>query len=148
MTETQMKALFEIIRAAYPSARVPPGAASVYEAVLHRYSFDEVRDALMRHIATSPWAPTPADLAKQCALAEINAPVPSVAWDTAVVASMNGGGKNLHPLVKKALQHIGGASALRYSENPATIRAQFLAAYREYLEAEVHSIVTSGGGEQ
>lgn len=59
------------------------------------------------------------------------------------VRERDGDGPVLHPLVKEALNQVGGASAFRQSDSPSIVRAQLGRVYRDLRAAAVRELQAS-----
>lgn len=106
---------------------------------------DSVVDSL---IATEKWLPSIAQIREAAADTALQLPTESAALTQiyARIAWTREGDDtrpDVHPLVKKALDLVGGYPAFRTSEDPAVVRGQFGRIYRDLRAAEIRHVQTS-----
>jgi hypothetical protein len=90
-----------------------------------------------RMIATrqSPWFPTVAEI--RAAVLDYELPNEAAALEQVEARVRLGVESPLHPLVKRALDLVGGVYSYRTAEEPTVIRGQFLRLYRSLREDAV-----------
>jgi hypothetical protein len=115
------------LRAAFPNANLPAETVAIYEAALADLDPADVERAVVARIKTSRFFPTVAEIREQVAETNLALPGPIEAWNQACDSDPG----ERAPLVTEALRSIGGSWAVRTSENPIAIRAQFLKFYGE-----------------
>jgi len=158
MSDETMAKVFMMLSRAYPDwaskyLQGEEGAQTMrlYARLLGDIPDDVLEAATLDHIANSPWWPKMDELRKRCVALMANItdlPSPYEAWalvcryirHPSVPRYHNGAIRDdqepLPPLIRRAMEGIGGEEALRMSENPAADRARFIEAYEALLERE------------
>lgn len=142
MPEVTPNGLLADLMAAFPRTRIDPATVRVYLAALKDLPIQALERAVAALIRTSEWFPTVAAIRLAVAEHTLALPTESEAlqqieerqrWSrltresgTAAVPP-----PEFHPLVKAALDRVGGFPAFRASDDPTVIRGQFGRLYRE-----------------
>lgn len=125
---------------AFPDRRIPEATVSVYERELADVPLDALEGAVRELIRVSDYFPRVAEVRRRAAarvhvlpseadaLAQVSA---RTAWTRLDERERPDTPPALHPLVKDALDLVGGAYAFKSSDNPSVVRGQFLNLYRE-----------------
>lgn len=107
---------------------------------------EEVVCAAVRHIRrTSEWFPTVAAIRQEAAERMLALPSEADAL-TQIEARVQWGREQrgdapfVHPLVKEAVDHVGGFYSMRSAEEPTVIRGQFLRLYRELRSRQLLAV--------
>lgn len=137
---TTIKALID----AYPRQDVPPDTVRLYRDMLADIDPQELWLAVQRHIATSRWFPSVAEIRESVVAGRATDwPSEIEAWDWALYhASCSGEGVTRDPerqrfaLANTAVQHAGGWIALGQTtdEDRHWFQRRFLEAYRSLIE--------------
>lgn len=110
---------------------------------------EDLEAAALEHQLTSKFFPSPSELralaverslhlpAEYEALSQVEA---RVVW-ARQPESTRGDPPPIDPLVREALEHVGGYYAFRASDRPAVIRGQFLTYYREMRAETVRAAI-------
>lgn len=140
----EFRKLMQFLNSAYPRFTLEPETIEVYYQILKDLSLDLVKAAILQLITEdSPWCPS-AGQVRSCAfnLIEQQLGVPS-AWDAwAEVCKRFGthGHSSLpefsHPLIKRAVDGVGGWRLLCMSTNAIADRARFVQAYEALAKRE------------
>ncbi len=133
MKESELTALFAILRSAYPGATVTEKTIPLYQTMLADLDTLEVRRAVYEHIATSNWFPTVSQLRTRVARHQVLAPSEAEALHQVVTKH-----RPLHPLVKEAFELTGGTWEYNRTDNQTAWRAQFRDTYNSLVEVAVH----------
>lgn len=118
-------AAIAILRDAYPRSNFPDRTIQLYGAALGSLPDDAVVAAVNELIQTSEFLPTIAAIKRAVAEREMRLPSAEDAWEIAERGSL----RNAPEPVRRAAEHVGGRWQILNSENPTTVRAQFLRAY-------------------
>jgi hypothetical protein len=135
-----------MLQAAYPRMQFGEESLKVYELALADIEPPLLRTAVLRHISTSKWFPTIAEL-RQAATAivlqtdgQLSAPE---AWGM-VLREVRLVGHwrtpRLGPVVRRAVEAIGGWRQLCLSENSTADRARFIEAYTILRKREAQRV--------
>ena len=127
MTRQDSVELFVLLGAAYPREPITEAQIGLYEAFLAPYAFDTVRNAVLRHIAQSPWFPRISDLL--ALIAEPDTVSADQAWAEVQrqirSVGVYGTPQWSHPAIAAAVTALGWEAVCR-STNPEADRAHFL----------------------
>jgi len=134
----------QFLNSAYPRFTLEPETIEVYYQILSDLPLDLVEAAILQLITEdSPWCPSVGQI-RSCAfdMLDRESGVPT-AWDAwAEVTRRFGthGHSRLpefsHPLIKQAVDGVGGWRALCMSENAIADRARFVQAYETLAKRE------------
>lgn len=125
------KGLVAKLMLAYPRQELTEGSVNLYAAAIVGLELPVAAQAVDLASATYTYFPNLAELLQAVSRVAIGAPEPEGAWAQAQ------GDPPRHPLVQRALAEIGGRSAIRMSERPGVLHAQFVRRYQELLR-EAH----------
>lgn len=141
MTHKEAIALVGMLFAAYPKFEVPKETIQLYQQFMLDLDADLAKAAVVRHIATSKYFPTIAEL-RDAVMSFDNIPNASDAWAEVLqqlrAVGSYGRPKFSHPVVKKAVDAIGWTS-LCWSEQIGVERAHFIKIYETYRGREVEN---------
>lgn len=115
------------IQVAYPTRSFPDATAELYGRMLADLDPAAVTRAVERLIKGSEFPPTIHAIRREVAEETLQLPSPEEAWDIALHGRVRGAA----PEVRAAVDAVGGRWALLHSDNPSTVRAQFLKSYGE-----------------
>jgi hypothetical protein len=127
MTRPSAAAAIAILRAAYPGKGFPDKTVELYGRMLGDLDPGAVTRAVERLIYGSEFLPTIHAIRREVAEEALGLPTPEEAWDIALTGSL----LQAAPEVRNAVDAVGGRWALLHSDNPTTVRAQFLKSYGE-----------------
>lgn len=143
--EPNLNDLLNTLRLAYPRDAIPVETYGLYGRLLLDLPLDAVAAAVDDCICTSRFFPSLHDL--RAAAAERMLGLPNEAAALAQVEARAAWGRDrdgdapvVDPLVKEALEHVGGFHGYRHAEKPAVFRGQFLNLYREMRAAAIHEL--------
>ena len=113
----------------------------LYEKFLEDIADELLLSAVEAHIASSKWWPKVAELRSQCAdLAAQSQGLPSAfeAWAEVKVATRNHSCEFSTPLIRKAMDGVGGLQAFRLSDtdHESAWRARFYQSYETLVKRE------------
>lgn len=130
------------LKAAFPDSVLLPETVVVYTTALKRYDPDLVQKAVGRLILQTRFLPRIGEIVEAIAEEALQLPTPVEAWAEAEGRSMSSWPYERTPLVTQAMHLVGGQWAIRYSENPSTVYAQFRDLYaglrRDKLDGFIH----------
>lgn len=140
--------LLESLMLAFPREKVTPATIGVYTRSLGDLPRDALERAVGDVISTEHFFPSIARLRERTCERVLALPTEEAALSQIEARQRwsresehtRGESPVVHPLVKEALDHMGGASAFRMSENPSMLRAQFLTMYRGMRAESVRSM--------
>jgi hypothetical protein len=121
---------------AFPQREISRETVSIYVKHLQDIGPAEMEAAVQRLIRTSSRFPTIRELRE--AVAEASLALPT---EVEALALVNGGVRGLHPLVREALEAVGGYHAWRVTDEPGVMRGQFSRIYREMRAARLNEFV-------
>jgi hypothetical protein len=121
--------LIGLLCASYPSASIPAETVKTYARLLADLDPDELEPVVVGHVATSRFFPSVAELRQAVVERRLALPSREEAWERASAATADLPIAELTPPERAALDHVGGRYAIRSSEAPSVLRAQFLKAY-------------------
>jgi hypothetical protein len=127
MTPSSAAPAIAILRAAYPGKGFPDQTVELYGRMLADLDPAAVTRAVERLIYGSDFLPTIHAIRREVAEETLALPMAEQAWDIALHGNLRGA----PPEVRAAVDSVGGRWALLYSDNPTTVRAQFLRSYNE-----------------
>lgn len=148
-SESQIKAVFGMLSAAYPQAGVTAATLAVYVRTLADLDPQILDAAAADCISRLKFFPTVAEIreaAAQVASLRFGPPSPGEAWAEVVSAIREVGSWGSpswsHPRIGEAVRQVGGWRNLCLSENQAADRARFLEIYAEASRREAYDAVT------
>jgi hypothetical protein len=132
MTPRQADTLLQALAAAYPRHPFSKGTRSLYMAFLVGLDYEAAHNGVKRHIATSKWFPTVAEIRDAAAAESAPALEADQAWPE-VLAAVSRYGRNktpefADPMISKAVDAVGW-DAICNSTNIGVERAHFLRAF-------------------
>lgn len=144
MTTKQAMEIVAILKAAFPRQQVEPETVKVYATFLQDLDGAVAEPAVKRLVTVSRFFPTIAEMREAVAEASVNAPTVQQAVEAVMTRSAIPVEERpkLHPLVRRALDAIGGLYAIRTAESATTIRAQFRDAYAALRSEAILEIQT------
>jgi hypothetical protein len=145
MTQQEWANIMAMLVLAWPRFEVKTGQTALYGRMLADLDCSEVQQAAQTLIAESPWFPSIADIRIRVVERRLALPSPAEAWEAVAMAALHGGGY-LHPVVRRALDSVGGSWAVRTSENLTTLRAQFERLYTDLRAQELKRETLQGLG--
>jgi hypothetical protein len=125
------------LAAAFPQRPVPRQTLAVYVRHLEDIDLDSLEVAVRGLIRTSEFFPTVHAIRTAVAEAALGLPTEG----EALAAVTTRGVVGLHPLVREALDMVGGYHAWRITDNPGVMRGQFTRIYREMREERLREFV-------
>jgi hypothetical protein len=135
MKPSETKKILTLLRCAYPRQEVNEGTATVYADMLADLDPDQVAEAVKKHIATSQYFPTIAEIRASVAEKKCAAPSAAGAWAEVMHAIAAVGRYRTptftHPAITAAVEGLGGFQSLCDSDQAQTDRAHFLRLYSE-----------------
>jgi hypothetical protein len=139
MTTDEAGLLIATLAAAYPRQQLEPATIEVYTRSLADLDHDLASAAVTALIASSVFFPTVAEIRSQAAELATGLPTATEAW--IMVTTHPDYRPAMTAEVKEALNAVGGSWAVRTSENPETLRAQFRRAYEEIRQRKLDTVV-------
>ncbi len=128
MTETKSCApAIAAIQVAFPGRAFPDTTAELYGRMLADLDPAAVNRAVERLLKGDDFLPTIHRIRLEVAEEALGLPTPEEAWDMATRGKLNAA----PPEVCDAADSVGGRWAIMRSDNPTTVRAQFLKSYTE-----------------
>jgi hypothetical protein len=124
MTNDTTAGAVAILTAAYPRQAFPADSVRLYVRMLADVPPDALSRAVTRLIRRSTFLPSIAEIRREAAEETLALPTPAEAWQQASVEH-----DFRHPLVWESLRAVGGSWAIRTTERPEIVRAQFLKDY-------------------
>jgi len=137
MTTTSAAPAIAILRAAFPRAEFPDKTIQLYGRLLADLDPAAVTRAVERLIKGSEFLPTIHSIRREVAEETLGLPMPEEAWDIALSGSL----RAAPPEVRAATDAVGGRWARLHSDNPTTVRAQFLKSYGERRRTIIEEFV-------
>lgn len=121
---------------AFPHQKVPAETFAFYLRDLGEIPIDSLERAVERLVRTSERFPTIRAIRETCAeqLLELPGEPAALSQVQALIAwgrERQGPAPAMHPIVKEALDQVGGAVAFRTSDEPGVVRGQFSRIYRD-----------------
>lgn len=132
MTHADSVRLVAGLVAAFPGTDVHQDTVSVYVRAVEKLAEEPARRAVAYLVATSARFPSIAALVEETVVAAEGLPSAAAAWE--MVARVE---KDLPPVVRRALEAVGGRWAVRTAENTVALRAQFLRMYEDFRREAV-----------
>jgi hypothetical protein len=135
-----------LLKSAYPRQTFGPETVRVYQMTLSEINPELLQAAVLKHISTSKWFPTVAEI--RAAVVEIvlqtaNQPTALEAWGIVIKEIRRVGHwrrPDLPPAILKAVNDIGGWRQLCMSENNTADRARFVEAYTSRQQRLAHRL--------
>lgn len=135
------------LRWTFPQSKIEAATLEVYAERLVDIPLPVLEQAVERMMDTGTWFPTLAAI--RSAAAEIMTDTPTedealaavediISW-ARLPEDQRGPRPALHPVARKALDHVGGFYAFKNTE-PAIIRGQFLRLYRDLRAREILAV--------
>ncbi len=143
MTANEATQLVARLKAAYPRQTIGEDTVAVWVRLLADLDYQDASDAANAHIASSTFFPAIAEIRGLVAERALGLPGWVDAWQQVSDAAEAGAGwTTLAPAVREAAKAIGGQWAIRTTEQPVALRAQFRDAYLELRAAAITGITT------
>jgi hypothetical protein len=128
MTETTSCApAIAAIQVAFPGRAFPDATAELYGRLLADLDQAAVNRAVERLLKGDDFLPTIHRIRREVAEEALALPSSEEAWDMCLRGDM----RRCPPEVREAMDAVGGRWAILRSDNPTTVRAQFLKSYLE-----------------
>jgi hypothetical protein len=128
MTETTSCApAIAAIQVAFPGRTFPDATAELYGRLLADLDAAAVNRAVERLLKGDDFLPTIHRIRREVAEEALALPSPEEAWDMCLRGDL----RRCPPEVREAMDAVGGRWAILRSDNPTTVRAQFLKSYNE-----------------
>lgn len=128
------------LRDAYPDQTFGDRAVVVYAEQLADLDENEVEAAVIRLVNTSRYIPRISEIRREVVETELGLPAADEAWEMVLRNALERGGVELPDVARRALKAVGGPWAVRHSENPGTLYAQFRKHYEGIREAEIRRV--------
>lgn len=146
MTENDIRAAVALVRGAYPHQAIEKELLHAWGMMLGDLEAGPVMRALRRHIATSKWPPSIAEIRTQVTeerLALPSWPEASMQVQTwlrrALMPGMDNASRGVHPLVYRTVRAQGGALALAQADNQQRAWSDLQRAYERARAGEVET---------
>jgi len=131
--------VLEALQDAWPS-QFEDRSIALYADRLRRYPEDLVAQAVDDLIGTETFRPSIGQILEQVADRALNLPTTEEAWEIAERGKL----KQAPDAVRQAADHVGGRWAILHSDNIATVRAQFRAAYANIRQQALDDYIRGG----
>lgn len=138
MNKREAAKILSVLAAAYPRVEVSQETIAIYTQFLQDLDYGRVQAAVIKHIATSTFFPSIAEL-RQAALdmsTDDRLPLPGEAWEEVVkqmkIIGYTGKPQFSHELIEKTVQAMGGWINLCQSTEGMVDRAHFIKIYESY----------------
>lgn len=146
MTQQEAASLIGALKAAFPRHPVSKGTASLYMAFLVGMDYENAHEGVKRHIATSKWFPTVAEI-RDAAAASDPKPESDQAW-TEVLAAVTRYGRSKSPpwsdpMIGQAVDAIGWDTICN-STAIGIERAHFTRSYEAIRRRHVDGVRMAG----
>lgn len=142
MTRQEAVTLVGMLSAAYPKYEITRPTIRLYEDFLQDLPFDLARAAVAKHITTSTFFPTVAELREAALSMTDTAPVAADAWTEVLNEIARVGMYDKpnfsHPAIEKTVKAIGWRN-LCMSEQIGVERAHFMRIYGDYRKRETEN---------
>lgn len=125
------------LRDAYPGSVFGDRAVVVYAEQLADLDEDDVEAAVIRLVNVSVHLPRISEIRRDVIEKKLALPAADEAWEMVLKNALERGGVELPDVARRALKAVGGPWAVRHSENPGTLYAQFRKHYEGIREAEI-----------
>ena len=125
------------IQVAFPGRAFPDTTAELYGRLLADLDGAAVNRAVERLLKGDDFLPTIHRIRVEVAEEALALPSLEEAWDMCFRGEL----RHCPPEVREALEAVGGRWAILRSENPSTVRAQFLRSYKERRENVVSEYI-------
>ena len=129
MTTVEAERLAARIFAAFPDVELRPETEATFVRFLVDLDYAKAEQAIEDAISTSVTMPRIGAIRRRVIEEEMVLPTAAEAWTAA-----NERGVELHELAREARNLLGGAWAIRTSDNPGVTRAQYLKIFEELRE--------------
>jgi hypothetical protein len=136
VTRADAQRLVATLAAAYPRTPLPPETIKVYVSAISTLAADETENAIRRLIFLRRFLPSIAEVVCAVVEARLGLPSPVEAW-----RHVNESSVGLTDPERAAMRHVGGAYAIRTTDRPDVVRAQFLRAYEQERDRVVADAV-------
>lgn len=167
MNEDQAKLVIAVLLAAYPREMATQESARVYARLLSDLEFAEVEGAILQWAAERRFYPTISDIREGVFRRRLDLPEAEQAWEivnavaheaperqacevcggdgevgTVACPRCNGLGdyalpRDMNPVVRRAMQNVGGSWAVKTAERPELLRRDFLKAYESFARETI-----------
>ncbi len=131
MTVAQAQKLVGILIAGYPEVQLREETVATYVRFLVDLDDAAAEKAVEELIASSVAMPPIAAIRRHVINEELQLPTAAEAW---VSISATGRSEELHELAREARELMGGSWAIRTTDQPSIMRAQYLKIYDELRE--------------
>ena len=138
-----LPAAIAVLRAAFPSQPFPEDSVRVYVRALADVPSAVLTDAVDAIVKTSRFRPTIAEIRETVARRALDLPTAGVAWVMANDPEAYSG--DWPPVLIDTVRACGGRFAIRTSENPTTMRAQFTRDYEQRVNDRVREVALNEG---
>lgn len=139
MTRREAALLTAALKAAYPRQEVDEATLAIYAESLLDLDYPAAQRTVHGLIRTSRFFPTIAEVRTAWAEHELGVPSAGAAWEQA-----SNRWPVTNPVVRRALELVGGSYAIRTSENPVAIRAHFMRVYDDLRREAVNAVASHG----
>lgn len=143
MTNKDAVALVGMLFAAYPRFEAPKATIQLYQQFLTDLDVNIAKAAIVKHITTSKYFPTIAEVRDAVISLTNTVPCAADAWSEALkqisVVGTSGIPKFSHQAVQKAVKAIGWRN-ICMSEEIGVERAHFLKIYESYRSTEIENL--------
>lgn len=146
----RLATLLRELQLAFPDKPIPAETLQLYARKLADVPLDVLAPVVHEVVCTARFFPRLAEIRSACAERALALPgdVQAVAQVDARLAwargGLNGDAPDVHPLVREALDAVGGMYAYRMTDRPDVIRAQFLSAYRDIRSDAIRDVAIHG----
>lgn len=131
MTTAQAENLVELVLAAFPATQTRDETFGLYVRFLLDLDYRAAKEGIDELISVSTEMPTIAAIRRYVIEDELQIPTPAEAWISVSDTSRK---HELHKLATQARELLGGSWAIRTSDQPSIMRAQYLKLYDELRE--------------
>ena len=151
MTRVEVAKLVGVLMAAFPSNRVTPQTAQVYEEFLQDLDYDKANAAVRRLVTTARFMPAIAEIREACVESAHGQVRPGGdAWGDVLAAVRKFGiyrtPQFADPVVARAVQSLGWGEICN-SENQAADRARFIELYDRLSKAQRREAQVQSGAQ-
>jgi len=136
------------LTAAYPRNEIQEETGKLYARFLQDLDYIKAQAAIIKIIANNKWFPTVAEIREAAMQVDHpNFPLPADAWEEVTRQIRNVGYVGVpvfsHPLIKKAVDGMGGWISLCQSEDGMVDRAHFLKVFESYRNRHIEEEKTA-----
>lgn len=139
MNNIQLREIIGRLAAAFPDPAMKPETEAIYARMLADLDFAEVDPIVDDLIATTMRMPSVSRIRRAAIEPSLNFPTTEEAW-----VAVQGREKDLHDLVRRAAQLLGGTYNIRTSEDPELTRVRFAKVYDGLLRTAVDDELAAG----